>query len=158
MCCVSVAVVSAAASKAPPPNGAGAADGFKTSRQRPHSSHRRLLQQNLPIGDITSSATLGTKIGKVVWRAAQHNDHGTSPKAQLLLSIARSRAFVFRNHRYAPGVAHVARGGTRFLFLIICSYECLRATLSCSWIARNIYIHPGYRLACTCLNEARCKN
>jgi len=30
----------------PPPNEAGAVEGFNTSRQLPRSSHRRLLQQN----------------------------------------------------------------------------------------------------------------
>src|SRR5664280_2707284 len=44
--CVIVAGFDANASEPPPPNRAGAIDGFKKSPQIPHSSDRRLLQQN----------------------------------------------------------------------------------------------------------------
>ena len=59
MCCVSVAVVSATASKAPPPKGAGAVHALNTSRRLLHSSQRRLLQQNRHKASFRYAAKFG---------------------------------------------------------------------------------------------------
>src|SRR5450759_3194128 len=60
--CVIVAGFDANASEPPPPNRASAIDGFKKSPQIPHSSDRRLLQQN------RHKAYLLTALGNVCFR------------------------------------------------------------------------------------------
>jgi endonuclease YncB( thermonuclease family) len=67
--CVIVAGFDANASEPPPPNRAGAIDGFKKSPQIPHSSDRRLLQQN------RHKAYLLTALGNVCFRGKGTNSY-----------------------------------------------------------------------------------